>query len=232
MADEAAVREGVATGILGRKLGMTQVFLEDQRVPVTVIQAGPCVVLQVKTEDTDGYNAVQLGFDDKKAKRTKRPMLGHFAKTGSSPKRMIREFRCERAPSAAPGDAIGAGALDGAQLVDVQGVTKGKGFAGTIKRWNFSRQRMTHGNSRHHRAPGSIGRTYSVHKGVPKNKKMAGHLGCERVTVRGLRVVEIDPERNLLLVKGAVPGPNGGYLVIRRSLKDPNRNSPPGELLY
>jgi large subunit ribosomal protein L3 len=211
---------------------MTQVFREDRRVPVTVIEAGPCVVVQVKKAETDGYNAVQLGFDEKKQKRTTRPMQGHFARAGTTPKRLVRELRSEAAPTVSPGDEVRVSVLEGAELVDVQGVSKGKGFAGTIKRWNFGRQRASHGASLVHRAPGSIGRTYSVHKGVPKNKKMAGRLGGERVTVRGLGVVEIDEERDLLLVKGPVPGPNGGYLVIRRSLKDPAGRTPGGEVLY
>ncbi len=199
---------------------MTQVFKGDVRVPVTVIQAGPCAVLQVKTVETDGYNSVQLGFDEKKEKRTTRPMLGHFAKAQASPKRFIREFRSDAAPLVGPGDQVGAAVLEGASLVDVQGVSKGKGWAGTIKRWNFSRGRMSHGASKSHRQSGSIGRTYGTSKGVPKGKKMAGQMGNEKVTTVGLEVVEIDAERDLLLVKGAVPGANGGYLVIRRSYKD------------
>jgi large subunit ribosomal protein L3 len=232
VAEAAATTTGRATGLLGKKLGMTQVFRGDRRVPVTVIEAGPCVVVQVKTAETDGYNAVQLGFDEKKQKRTTRPMQGHFAKAGTTPKRLVRELRSEAAPALSPGDEVGVSVLEGAELVDVQGVTKGKGFAGTIKRWNFGRGRMSHGASRTHRTPGSIGRTYSVHKGIPKNKKMAGRLGGEKVTVRGLSVVEIDEERNLLLVRGPVPGPNGGYLVVRRSLKDPAGRTPEGGVLY
>ncbi len=230
--EKLATKEGVATGILGKKLGMTQVFVNDERVPVTVILAGPCVVLQVKTVETDGYNAVQIGFDVKKEKRTTRPLLGHFAKADSAPRRFVKEFRATEAPRLSLGDEVGPAVLEGARLLDVQGVSKGKGWAGTIKRWNFSRQRMTHGNSRSHRRPGAIGRQYGVHKGIPKNKKMAGHLGAENVTIRGLRLVEIDGEKNVILVKGPVPGANGGYLVIRRSLKDPSRRSPPSGLLY
>ncbi len=232
MADtsEAQVKEGVAAGILGRKLGMTQVFRDDKRVPVTVIRAGPCAVLQVKTVQTDGYNAVQLGFDDKKQKRTPRPMLGHFAKADSAPKRFVREFRCETAPAVVSGDTVVASVLEGATLVDVRGVSKGKGWAGVIKRWHFSRGRMSHGNSRSHRRAGSIGRTYGTSKGVPKGKKMAGRMGNARVTTIGLEVVEIDAQRGLLLIKGAVPGPNGGYLVIRRSYKDKASKELPGAL--
>ena len=225
-----AVTEGVAAGILGRKLGMTQVFRDDERVPVTVVQAGPCVVLQVKTDQTDGYNAVQLGFEDKKQKNTPRPMLGHFAKAGCAPKRFVRELRSGQAPGVAPGDTVGASVLEGASLVDVRGVSKGKGWAGTIKRWNFHRQRMSHGTSVAHRRAGATGRTYGTSKGLPKNKKMAGQLGHERVTAVGLKLVEIDAERNLILVKGPVPGPDGGYLVIRRSYKDRKSGSLPGAL--
>ena len=217
---ETPVKSGVATGILGKKLGMTQIFKGDERVPVTVVQAGPCVVLQVKTTETDGYYAVQLGFDEKKPKRTTRPLMGHFARAGTTPKRLVREFRTDAAPSVSVGDVLGASVLDGAELVDVQGTSKGKGTAGVMKRWNFSGQRASHGNSKAHRKPGSIGRHYGVHKGVPKNHPMAGHLGCETVNVRGLGLVEIDAERNLLLIKGAVPGANGSYVVVRRSVKD------------
>jgi large subunit ribosomal protein L3 len=227
----AEVKEGVAAGILGRKLGMTQVFRNDVRLPVTVIQAGPCTVLQVKTVATDGYNAVQLGFEDKKETRTTRPMLGHFAKSGGVPKRFVREFRSGSPSQLEPGDTVGASVLEGASLVDIQGVSKGKGWAGTIKRWNFGSQRASHGNSINHRRAGSIGRTYSTAKGVPKNKKMGGRLGGESISTIGLEVVEIDAERNILLVKGAVPGANGGYLVIRRSYKD-KAGRAPSDALY
>lgn len=231
---QVAVAGGPASGILGRKIGMTQVFEADgTRVPVTVIEAGPCPVLQVKTRGgSDNYDAVQLGFGEKKPKRTTRPMMGHFAQAGATPKRFVREFRSKSAPRVKLGDTVTVSVLDGARLVDVQGVTKGKGFAGGIKRWGFHRQPMSHGNSRHHRAIGSIGRIYGVYKGVPKGKKMPGHLGVEKVTTRGLRLVRADPERNLLLVKGAVPGPNGGYLVIRRSLKDPSLKEAPEKFLF
>ena len=232
MAENIKMTEGVATGILGKKLGMTQIFKDDVRLPVTVIQAGPCVVLQVKTTESDGYNAVQLGFDECKPKRRTRPMLGHFAKAGVSPRRLVREFRSETAPSLAPGDFVGVSVLQGTKLVDVQGTSKGKGYAGVVKRYHFGGEAASHGNSKHHRHAGSCGRCYSIHKGIPKNRRMAGRMGGEKVTVRGLAVVEIDVERNLLLVKGPVPGPNGGHLVIRRSLKDPSRRTPEGKRLY
>lgn len=232
MAEKSVVTEGVAVGILGKKLGMTQIFRDDVRLPVTVIQAGPCVVLQVKNESTDGYCAVQLGFDEAKPKRMPRPMLGHFAKAGVAPQRFIKEFRTSAAPPLKLGDVVGVSVLQGAKLVDVQGTSKGKGYAGVVKRYHFGGGPASHGNSKHHRHPGSCGRCYSIHKGIPKNRRMAGRMGGETVTVRGLEVVELDAEKNILLVKGAVPGPNGGYLVIRRSIKDPSRKSLTGKVLY
>ncbi len=223
MAEKTEFREGVATGLLGKKLGMTQIFRDDARVSVTVIQAGPCVVLQVKTVETDGYNAVQLGFDEKKPKRTTRPLMGHFAKAGTTPKRFVREFRAGGAVPLLIGETLGVSILEGTELVDVQGISKGKGTAGVMKLHNFGGGRASHGNSKSHRKAGALGRHYSVHKGVPKNHPMAGHMGSETVTARGLRLVEIDAERNLLLVKGPVPGANGSYVVVRRSVKDPGR---------
>jgi len=222
---EDTIKEGVATGILGRKLGMTQVYRDEERVPVTVIQAGPCAVLQVKTVETDGYNAVQLGFDDKKPKRTTRPLQGHFAKAGVSPKRLVREFRTEVAIALEPGEQVGASVLEGTNLVDVQGTSKGKGTAGVMKRFNWGGGRRSHGNSKAHRKPGSIGRHYSTAKGVPKGHPMMGHMGSATVTARGLKLVEIDAERNLILVKGPVPGANGSFVTVRRSVKDPSRRS-------
>jgi len=214
------------SAILGKKLGMTQIFDDEgRRVPVTIIHAGPCRVLQVRTPKRDGYSAVQLGFDEKREKLTTKPMLGHFARTGAPPQRFIREIRLPEgeAPGVEEGDEIRVGVLDEVQLVDVQGRSKGKGFAGGMKRWNFGGGRASHGASKSHRTLGSIGRTYSTSKGVPKGKKMPGHLGDETVSVLALRLVRVDPERNLLLIMGAVPGPNGGYLVIRRSKRKAGR---------
>lgn len=228
---QARTREGVASGLLGRKLGMAQVYVKDECVPVTVVQAGPCVVLQVKTLATDGYNAVQLGLDEKKPKRTPRPMQGHFARAGTSPKRFVKEIRSGVQPSVRQGDQVGASVLEGASLVDVQGTSKGKGWAGWMKRWNFGGQRASHGNSLSHRMPGSLGRHQSVHKGVPKGTKMAGRLGNETVTVKGLRLVEVDRERDVLLIQGSVPGANGSYVVVRRSAKG-GEKPPPEGLLY
>ncbi len=210
--------------ILGRKVGMTQIFDDSgNRVGVTVIQAGPCKVLQVKTEESDGYNAIQLGFGDKKAKNTSKPLLGHFAKTESDPKRYVREVRLPDAPEEKAGDEVKVDFLEGVQKVDVIGISKGKGYAGTIKRWNFSMQPASHGNSKNHRTAGGLGRQMSVNKGVPKGKKMTGHLGVERITVQGLKVVKFDTDNNLLLLKGSVPGPNGSYLMVRTSIKEKER---------
>jgi large subunit ribosomal protein L3 len=207
-------------GILGRKLGMTQIFDEKgTRVPVTVIEAGPCKVLQIKTVESDGYQAVQLGFGERKAKNTSLPLIGHFDKAGSTPKRFVREFRAEGPIQLKVGDDVKVSVLEGVKWVDVIGTSKGKGFQGGVRRWHFHGLRASHGCSKRHRAPGSLGRACSISKGVPKGKHMAGHMGDRRVTVQGLAVVRVDPEKNLLLVKGAVPGANGGFLVIRRGLR-------------
>ena len=208
--------------ILGIKKGMTQIFDSDgRRVPVTVIEAGPLYVLQVKTSDgKDGYDAIQVGFQDCKEKNTSKPLKGHFDKAGVTPKRFVAEFSTPDAGAFQPGAEITVASFEGVQKVDVQGTSKGKGWQGTIKRWNWSRQRMSHGNSVSHRMPGGIGRTYGTNKGVPKGKKMAGQMGNSPATVRGLKLVRVDTERNLLLIKGAVPGANGGLLTIRKSLKD------------
>ncbi len=217
--------------ILGIKKGMTQIFSPDgSRIPVTVIEAGPVYVLQVKTADgKDGYDAIQVGFGERREKLTSKPMAGHFQKSSVTPKRFVREFRTADAAAFTQGQEITVESFQGVSMVDVQGTSKGKGFQGTIKRWNFARQRMSHGNSVSHRAPGGIGRTYGTAKGVPKGKKMSGHMGDEIVTIRGLDLVKVDPERNLLLVKGSVPGANGGMVVIRKSLKDLSPDPEPQE---
>lgn len=251
-------------GILGKKLGMTQIFDEmGVRVPVTVIEAGPCAVLQVKTVSagelegepprcprrqpvrdaqgnilvendrpvlkempqprrSDGYYAVQLGFGNKKPTRATKPESGHARKAGFGPQCFLREFRLDDKPQVKLGDTVNVSVLEGVELVDITGISKGKGFQGGMKRWHFKGQRASHGCSKRHRHPGALGRQCSISKGVPKGKRMAGHLGAERVTSRTHRVVEINPEKNLLVVKGPVPGANGGYLVIRRSLKAPS----------
>jgi large subunit ribosomal protein L3 len=211
-----------AAAILGKKIGMTRWFMEDgTNIPVTVIEAGPCVVTQVKTTATDGYAAVQLAFDDAKARTSTQPVIGHDAKAGSAPKRVHRELRLDSDKDAETftlGQAVTVGALDGIKFVDVTGRSKGKGFQGTMVRWNFKGMCASHGTERKHRSPGSIGgggTDRGVGPKLKKGKKMSGHMGDERVTVRSLDVVSIDAEKNLLVVKGAVPGASDGYLFIK-----------------
>ena len=195
--------------ILGRKLGMTQVFDEDDNVvPVTVIQAGPCTVSQVKTKATDGYDAVQIGFGDIKPKHVNKPMAGHF-----KPMRYLREIRVPEGEEHKCGDVVSVADFAECAAVDVTGTSKGKGFQGTIKRWNFSRGPMTHG-SRNQRRPGSIGQCAYPAR-VRKGLHMAGHMGDERVTVKNLKVVRVDAEQNLMLVKGAVPGGKNAIVSVR-----------------
>jgi large subunit ribosomal protein L3 len=196
--------------------------MEDgTNIPVTVIEAGPCVVTQVKTTATDGYAAVQLAFDDAKARTSTQPVIGHDAKAGSAPKRVHRELRLDSDKDAETftlGQAVTVGALDGIKFVDVTGRSKGKGFQGTMVRWNFKGMCASHGTERKHRSPGSIGgggTDRGVGPKLKKGKKMSGHMGDERVTVRSLDVVSIDAEKNLLVVKGAVPGASDGYLFIK-----------------
>jgi len=210
----------MAPAILGKKLGMTQVYDgEGRAIPVTLIQAGPCQVLQVKTVETDGYTAVQVGFDPVKKSRVNRPEAGHAKKAGAKPMRFVREFRTEAGETFEPGATISVEAFEGVELVDITGTTKGKGFQGVMKRWGFGGQPASHGTERKHRSPGSIGSAAVPDKAVLPGHKMAGHMGHVRKTVQRMRVVRIDRERNLLLVKGSVPGPNGGYLMVRRSIK-------------
>ena len=200
--------------ILGRKIGMTQVWDDqDNVVPVTVILAGPCTVSQVKTTETDGYEAVQIGFGDIKAKHVNKPMAGHFAAQGVEPMRYLREVRVEDASQYSTGDQVTVADFAEVKAVDVTGTSKGKGFQGTIKRWNFSRGPMTHG-SRNQRKPGSIGQCAYPAR-VRKGLHMAGHMGDERVTVKNLKLVRIDEEQNLMLVKGAVPGGKNALVQIR-----------------
>ena len=200
--------------ILGRKLGMTQVWGEDDTiVPVTVIQAGPCVISQVKTTETDGYEAVQIGFGDIKEKKVNKPMQGHFAKAGVAPMRYLREVRVEDASEHAVGDTLTVEAFNDVDKVDVIGVSKGKGFAGVIKRYGFAGGPGGHGHHVH-RAPGSVGMCADPAR-VLKGLRLPGHMGCDRVTVRNLKLVRVDEENNLLLVKGAVPGGKGALVQIR-----------------
>ena len=200
--------------ILGRKLGMTQVWGEDDTiVPVTVIQAGPCVVAQVKTTETDGYEAVQIGFGDIKEHRVNKPMKGHFAKAGIAPMRYLREVRVEDASQHSCGEVITVESFADTAKVDVTGVSKGKGFAGVIKRHHFAGGPGGHG-SHFHRAPGSIGMCAYPSR-VLKGMRMAGHMGCDRVTVKNLAVVRVDTDQNLILVNGAVPGGKGALVQVR-----------------
>lgn len=210
----------MAKGILGKKLGMTQIFEADGRlIPVTVVEAGPCVVLQNKTEETDGYNAVQLGFGEIKEKHTTKPMKGHFDKAGVAPVKFVRELRLPAPSEYAVGDKIAADIFAAGELIDASGVSRGKGFAGTIKRHNFSRGPMKHG-SKSHREPGSMGPMHSGPGGrVIKGKKLPGRMGNQNVTVQRLTVVKVDAERNLILVKGAIPGATGSYVVLKETVK-------------
>ncbi|MBM3265270.1 MAG: 50S ribosomal protein L3 [candidate division Zixibacteria bacterium] len=204
-------------GLIGKKLGMTQIMAEDgQVVPVTVIEAGPCFVTQVKTQERDGYRAVQLGFSERKKKGTTRPIQGHFEKAGITPQRILREFRVEDTAAYTPGQTVGAGVFSAGQRVSVTGISKGLGFQGVVRRHHFRGGEKTRGQSDRMRAPGSIGASSSPSR-VYKGTRMAGHMGNERVTVKNLRVVRVDEERNLLLLEGAVPGHENAFVVIKRA---------------
>jgi large subunit ribosomal protein L3 len=206
-------------GILGKKLGMTQIFAADgRRIPVTVVEAGPCTVLQKKTESTDGYNALQVGFSAKKTHRVNKPMMGHFKKADQGAFACLRELETENVDDYQVGDQITCETVFKAgDIVDVTGTSKGKGFQGVIKRWGFSGGRATHG-SHFHRAPGSIGMSAWPSR-VHKAKKMPGQMGNARVTMQNLEIVEVRPEQNLILVKGAIPGANQGFVLIRKCIK-------------
>lgn len=198
---------------------MTQFFDQNGNVvPVTVIEAGPCSVTQKKTAENDGYDAVQIGFGEMKASKVNKPMKGHFGKNDVAPKKVLREFRLEDTAAVNVGDIIKADIFAEGEAVDVRGTSKGKGYAGTIKRWNFGRLKETHGTGPVHRHGGSLG-ACSTPSRVFKGKKMAGHLGNERVTVQNLSVVKVDAEKNIIAVKGAVPGPKGGIVVLFDSVK-------------
>jgi large subunit ribosomal protein L3 len=208
-------------GLLGRKVGMTQVYAEDGRlVPVTVLEVGPCTVVQTKTRATDGYGAVQLGFGPKKEKRTTKALLGHFKKAGTGPFRVLREFRVDDPESMTPGQVLGSDLFEAGQLVDVTAVSKGKGFQGVIKRHHFKGGPATHG-SMFHREPGSIGASTFPAR-VIKGHRHPGHMGARQVTVQGLRVVEVKADENLLLVRGSVPGANGDHVVVTAAVKAKN----------
>lgn len=211
----------MAIGVVGRKAGMTRIFTDDgQAVPVTVIEIDGNRVTQLKTLEQDGYRAVQVTSGVRRATRVSKSAAGHFAKAGVEAGRGLWEFPLDpsEGESLVPGSVLGADVFQVGQSVDVVGESKGKGFQGVIKRWNFSMQDATHGNSLSHRAPGSIGQNQSPGR-VFKGKKMAGHMGARRVTVQNLEVVRVDTERNLLLIKGAVPGATGGNVIVKPSVK-------------
>jgi large subunit ribosomal protein L3 len=199
-------------GLLGTKVGMTQVWQEEKLVPVTVILAGPCPVVQRKTDETDRYDAVQLGWDERREKLTNKPTMGHFKKAGVAPRRHLVEFR-NFAPE---GDSVDVSIFEAGQKVDVTGTSKGRGFAGVIKRWSFAGLPATHGVKKKHRSGGSIGQRKFPGR-VYKGKKMAGHMGSRRVTTVGLELLEIREDDNLLLIKGAIPGANGSTVIIKDS---------------
>ena len=206
-------------GLIGKKIGMTQLFDSNGKVvPVTVLEVGPCVVVQKKTAAADGYDAVQLGFGDVKVSRVNKPMQGHFKKADAVPKKVLREFRLADTASVEIGAILKADVFAEGEKVDVCGTGKGKSYAGSIKRWNFGRLKETHGSGPVVRHQGSMGACSDPSR-VFKGKKMAGHLGCERVTVQNLEVVKIDAENNLIAVKGAVPGAKGGTVVITDAVK-------------
>ncbi len=205
-------------GIIGRKIGMTQIFTEaGSVVPVTVVEAGPMFVTQIKTVETDGYNAIQVAFQDVKENRVNKPTKGHFAKAGVELKKYVREFRVENTSEFTVGQEIKADVIAEGIMVDVTGTSKGKGTAGTVKRWNQSTGPKTHG-SKFHRAGGSLGAS-SYPGRVVKGMHMAGHMGNETSTVQNLEVVKVDADQNIILVKGAVPGPKGGIITVRKAIK-------------
>lgn len=206
-------------GLIGKKIGMTQLFDESGKViPVTVVEAGPCTVVQKKTVENDGYAAVQVGFGDVKVQRVNKPMAGHFKKADVAPKKVLKEFRLEDTNSVNVGDVLKADVFAAGDKVDVVGTSKGKGTAGAIKRWNFSRLKESHGTGPVARHAGSLGACSDPSR-VFKGKKLAGHLGAERVTIQNLDIVKVDVDNNLIAIKGAIPGPKGGIVVIADTVK-------------
>ncbi len=204
--------------ILGKKLGMTQIFTEDGvLIPVTVIQAGPCAVVQKKTVEVDGYSAVQVGFESKKEHRSNKPEMGHFKKANVEVKKYLKELKLDNAAELNVGDELKVDQFADGDVLDITGTSKGHGYAGTIKRWGTHRGPMAHG-SHYHRGPGSLGACSSPSR-VFKGKKLPGHMGVNTVTIQNLDLVKVDTERNLLLVKGSVPGPKGGLLVVKNAIK-------------
>lgn len=206
-------------GIIGRKIGMTQLFTENGNVvPVTVVEAGPCTVIQKKTVENDGYCAVQLGFEDIREKLVVKPLKGHYDKAQIAYKRVLKEFKLDNSEAMNVGDILKADVFAAGDVVDVTGISKGKGYQGTIKRLGFHRQPMTHGTSGYHRHQGSMGANSTPSK-VMKGKGMPGHMGSEQVTIQNLSVVKVDAENNLIAIKGAIPGPNGGLVVVKTAVK-------------
>ncbi len=207
-------------GLIGKKIGMTQLFDENGKViPVTVVEAGPCTVVQKKTVENDGYAAVQVGYGDVKITRVNKPEAGHFKKANVAPKKVLREFRLEDTDALNVGDVLKADVFAAGDRVDVVGTSKGKGTAGAIKRWNFSRLKESHGTGPVARHAGSLGACSDPSR-VYKGKKLAGHLGHERVTVQNLDIVKVDAENNLIAIKGGIPGPKGGLVIIKDSVKN------------
>ena len=206
--------------IIGKKVGMTQIFDEAGKVvPVTVIEAGPCVVVQKKTTDKEGYTSVQLGYEDQIERKLTKPEKGHLAKAGVSLKKYLKEFRLEGSDELNVGDVINAGVFAEGDKVDVTGISKGKGYAGVIKRWNAHRTPMTHGGGPVHRHAGSMGANSDPSR-IFKGKIGAGHMGAEQVTVQNLDVVKVDPELNMIVVRGAIPGPKGGIVYLKNTVKN------------
>ena len=206
-------------GLIGKKIGMTQIFDEKGNVvPVTVVEAGPCPVVMKKTIENDGYEAIQLGFGDVKVQKVTKPLRGHFDKAGTAPKKALREFKIDDLNALNVGDILKADIFAAGDVVDVVGTSKGKGTAGSIKRWNFGRLKESHGTGPVARHAGSLGACSDPSR-VYKGKKLAGHLGHERVTIQNLAVVKVDAENNLIAIKGAIPGPKGGIVLIKDSVK-------------
>jgi len=205
--------------IIGRKVGMTQIFDENGKViPCTVIEAGPCVVVQKKTGDKEGYDSVQLGFSDIAEKKLAKGERGHLSKAGVAPKKFLKEFKLAGAPGMSVGDVLRADVFAEGDKVDITGISKGKGYAGTVKRWNQKTQSMSHGVGPVHRSPGSMGANTDPSRVLP-GKRLPGHMGNEQVTVLNLDVVKVDADKNLLAVRGAVPGPKGGIVFLRNTCK-------------
>jgi len=202
----------MARGILGRKIGMTQLFVDDQAVGATVIEATPCTIVRIKSIESDGYNALQLGYDEVKERKLTRPVAGHFAKAGVAPHRRLFEVRVDDPSEYAVGDTLDVGQFEEGETIDIAGRSKGRGFQGVVKRWNFAGGPKTHG-SHFHRRPGSVGNCVEPGR-VIKGKKLPGQMGARRITVRGMRVLRVDADRNLLIVKGSTPGARGTVLEL------------------